>query len=65
VILLVYQSCQFLLKKEIPELVDSLSRLLQDFQKETGADDRFVHMILGGLTNDYQIKNEPVSRYFK
>tara|TARA_B100000925_G_scaffold58235_1_gene38717 strand:+ start:864 stop:1061 length:198 start_codon:yes stop_codon:yes gene_type:complete len=65
VILLVYQPSQSQLKKEIPELVDSLSRLLQDFQKETGADDRFVHMILGGLMNDYQIKNEPVSRYFK
>jgi len=63
--LLVYQPSQSQLKKEIPELVDSLSRLLQDFQKETGADDRFVHMILGGLMNDYQIKNEPVNKYFK
>ena len=51
-----YGPSQSWLRKEIPELVDALSRLLQAFQRETGADDRFVHVILGGWMNDYQIK---------
>ena len=64
-IVLVYQPSKAQLKKEVPELVDSVSRLLQDFQKETGADDRFVHMILGGLMNDYRFKEEPISKAFR
>tara|TARA_B100000482_G_scaffold190368_1_gene173414 strand:- start:1178 stop:1366 length:189 start_codon:yes stop_codon:yes gene_type:complete len=62
---LVYHPSKAQLKNEIPELVDSVSRLLKDFQKETGADDRFVHMILGGLMNDYRFKAEPISKAFR
>ena len=47
------------------ELVDSVSKLLQEFQKEAGADDRFVHMILGGLMNDYRFKEESTSKAFR
>ena len=54
--LLIYEPSQSWLKKEIPELVDALSRLLKDFQRETGIEYRFVYMILGDLMNDYQIK---------
>ena len=62
---MVYHPSKAQLKNEIPELVDSVSRLLKDFQKETGADDRFVHMILGGLMNDYRFKAEPISKSFR
>ena len=62
---MVYHPSKAQLKNEIPELVDSVSRLLKDFQKETGADDRFVHMILGGLMNDYRFKEEPISKAFR
>ena len=62
---LIYHPSKDQLRNEIPQLVDSVSKLLKDFQKETGADDRFVHMILGGLMNDYRLKQEPISKAFR
>ena len=62
---MVYHPSKDHLRNEIPQLVDSVSKLLKDFQKETGADDRFVHMILGGLMNDYRLKQEPNSKAFR
>ena len=43
-------------RQELPELYDDLNFLLRKFKMRTGADDKYIYMILGALSNEYRKK---------
>ena len=43
-------------RQELPELYDDLNFLLRKFKMRTGADDKYINMILGALSNEYRKK---------
>ena len=42
---------------EIPNLMGDIDVLLKQFKKETGADDRYISLILGAMMNEYTNKS--------
>ena len=53
------------LDNELPELVNNLTKLLDRYKIETGADNRFIRMVLGGLMNQYKSPLEPKPSRFR
>ena len=47
--------------KELPELFDDLNQVLRKFKKKTGANDQYIYMILGALSNEYRKRGLEVS----
>ena len=43
-------------REQLPELYDDLNFLLRKFKMRTGADDKYIYMILGALSNEYRKK---------
>ena len=41
-------------RQELPELFNSLNYLLKKFKMKTGANDRYIYMVLGALMNEYK-----------
>ena len=41
-------------KRELPELFDALNYVLKKFKFKTGADDKYIYMVLGALMNEYK-----------
>ncbi|QNI41815.1 hypothetical protein SynA1528_00776 [Synechococcus sp. A15-28] len=46
-------------KKEIPEVMRNIADIIRRFKQETGADNRYVVLILAALMTDYQEKESP------
>ena len=46
-------------KKEIPEAMRNIAEVIRQFKRETGADDRYVVLILAAMMADYQEKTSP------
>ena len=42
---------------EIPNLMGDIEVLLKQFKKDTGADDRYISLILGAMMNEYTHKS--------
>ena len=49
------------MRQELPELFDDLNQVLRKFKKKTGANDQYIYMILGALSNEYRKKGKEVS----
>ena len=49
-----YQPSKEHLDNQIPNTIKQLRDLIQTFQKETGADDRFIQTMLSQLSDSYQ-----------
>jgi len=41
-------------RQELPELFDALNYVLKKFKLKTGADNRYIYMVLGALMNEYK-----------
>ena len=46
-------------KKEIPEAMRNIAEVIRQFKRATGADDRYVVLILAAMMADYQEKASP------
>jgi len=46
-------------KKKIPEAMRNIAEVIRQFKRETGADDRYVVLILATMMADYQEKTSP------
>ena len=46
-------------KKEIPEAMRNIAEVSRQFKRATGADDRYVVLILAAMMADYQEKTSP------
>jgi len=46
-------------KKEIPEAMRNIAEVIRQFKRATGADDRYVVLILAAMMADYQEKTSP------
>ena len=46
-------------KKEIPEAMRNIAEVIRQFKRATGADDRYVVLILAAMMADYQDKTSP------
>ena len=42
------------MRQELPELFDNLNYILKKFKMKTGANDQYIYMILGALSNEYR-----------
>ena len=40
--------------RELPELFNALNYTLKEFKIKTGANDRYIYMVLGALMNEYK-----------
>ena len=41
-------------RQELPELFNKLDYVLKKFKLKTGANDRYIYMVLGALMNEYK-----------
>lgn len=41
-------------RRELPELFDALNYILKKFKFKTGANDKYIYMVLGALMNEYK-----------
>ena len=46
-------------KKEIPEAMRNIAEVIRQFKRATGADNRYVVLILAAMMADYQEKTSP------
>ena len=53
------------LDNDLPKLVGKLTELLDEYKTKTGADNRFIRMVLGGLMNQYKSPLEPKPSRFR
>ena len=61
---MVYHPTKAQLNVEIPQVFKDLNQVVREFKKATGADDRYVSMILGALMTEYTKKSrDPLSAF--
>jgi len=61
---MVYHPTKAQLNVEIPQVFKDLNQVVREFKNATGADDRYVSMILGALMTEYTKKSrDPLSAF--
>ena len=61
---MVYHPTQAQLNDEIPQVFKDLNQVVKEFKTATGADDRYISMILGALMTEYTNKSRnPISPF--
>ena len=49
--------------KDVRELFDEMNYALRKFKMKTGADDNYISMLLGALSNDYKVSRPDASSF--
>ena len=49
--------------KDVRELFDEVNYALRKFKMKTGADDNYISMLLGALSNDYRVNTQDASSF--
>ena len=49
--------------KDVRELFDEVNYALRKFKMKTGADDNYISMLLGALSNDYRVNTQNASSF--
>ena len=49
--------------KDVRELFDEMNHALRKFKMKTGADDNYISMLLGALSNDYRVNTQNASSF--